>query len=272
MRLFVKDVEYNVHILGEGEPVLFLHGFTSRGSSWETSVRPIAEKYKVILIDLLGHGDTSKPQDPERYRIENAADDLAHVLQQLNISKVSVVGYSMGGRLAIAFVKRHPAMVEKLVLESSSPGLKTEQERQARIEQDENLADTILTKGIPEFVDYWTNIPLFESQKRLDEGIQNKVYEERLWNDALGLANSLKGMGTGAQGSWWEYLPEINCPVLLLTGSLDEKFCRTADEMMNKLKNGTHTTFLNKGHALHVEDPEKFGTIVLEFLSNSALE
>jgi 2-succinyl-6-hydroxy-2,4-cyclohexadiene-1-carboxylate synthase len=272
VRLFVKDVEYNVHIFGEGEPVLFLHGFTSRGSSWETSVRPLAEKYKVILIDLLGHGDSSKPQDPERFRIENAADDLADVLQQLNISRVSVVGYSMGGRLAITFVARHTAFVEKLVLESSSPGLRTELERQGRIAQDEKLANMILTKGVPAFVDYWTNIPLFESQKRLDEVTQNKVYEERLSNNALGLANSLKGMGTGAQGSWWEYLPEIQCPVLLLTGSLDEKFCRIAGEMEAGLKNVSQVTFLDKGHALHVEDPEKFGTIVLEFLSNSTLE
>jgi 2-succinyl-6-hydroxy-2,4-cyclohexadiene-1-carboxylate synthase len=265
----VKDVEYNVSILGEGEPVLFLHGFTSKGSSWKTSVRPLVEKYKVILIDLLGHGDTSKPQDPSRYCIEHAADDTADLLQQLNISRASVVGYSMGGRLAIAFAARNPSMVEKLVLESASPGLRSEQERRARIEQDEKLAEMILTKGIPYFVDYWTNIPLFQSQKLLDKGIQKKVYEERMSNDAMGLANSLKGMGTGAQGSYWECLDELNCPVLLVTGSLDEKFCRIADKMIKKLKNASHTTFLNKGHALHVEDPEKFGTIVLEFLSNS---
>ena len=142
----------------------------------------------------------------------------------------------MGGRLALSYAMEYPHRVRKLILESSSPGLKTEEERKNRQIQDHKLAQFILDKGIESFVDYWENIPLFSTQKSLPEAKQQEIRKQRLQNSPTGLANSLKGMGSGAQPSWWDRLSEFEVETLLLTGSLDQKFCSIAEQMVREMK------------------------------------
>jgi 2-succinyl-6-hydroxy-2,4-cyclohexadiene-1-carboxylate synthase len=88
-------------------------------------------------------------------------------------------------------------------------------------------------------------------------------------NSVTGLANSLIGMGTGAQKSWWDYLDHVSCDVLLITGELDEKFCKIANEMLGRLKNSKMMVVEGCGHAIHVEQAGKFGTIVSEFVQST---
>ena len=173
----------------------------------------------------------------------------------------------MGGRLALSFAMQYPEKVRKLVLESSSPGLKTEEERNSRQIQDERLANQILEHGIEEFVHYWENIPLFSSQKELPLQKQEMVREQRLQNSIMGLSNSLKGMGTGVQPSYWDKLSLFEIETLLVTGALDEKFCTIAEKMVASMKNAQWVKVDGCGHAIHVEHSEKFGTIVNGFLS-----
>ncbi|GHH97385.1 putative 2-succinyl-6-hydroxy-2,4-cyclohexadiene-1-carboxylate synthase [Neobacillus kokaensis] len=221
----------------------------------------------MLMPDIIGHGSTESPSAPERYQIEAAAKDIHHFLDQLGIKKFDLLGYSMGGRLALTFAILFPERVRKLILESASPGLLTDGERKQRCMKDAELAHFIKEKGIETFVDYWEEIPLFSTMKRLPLSLREKVRKQRLENSPLGLANSLLGMGTGTQPSWWSYLEKLECDVLLLTGREDQKFCRIAEEMLKSLKRGTWVTIENTGHAIHVEDREKFGTIVSDFLS-----
>jgi 2-succinyl-6-hydroxy-2,4-cyclohexadiene-1-carboxylate synthase len=186
----------------------------------------------------------------------------------MGIDQVDLLGYSMGGRLALTFALLYPGRVRKLILESTSPGLATEDEKQHRRMKDAELANFIKEQGIIAFVDYWEEIPLFSTMKRLPRETQEKIRKQRLKNSPIGLANSLLGMGTGSQPSWWSKLAELTCEVLLITGSEDHKFCATAKRMMKELKNSSWVVIEGSGHAIHVEEPEKFGTIVSDFLSN----
>ena len=104
----------------------------------------------------------------------------------------------------------YPEKVNSLILESASPGLKTEEERKARMKQDEYLAEMIQTKGIEEFVSYWENIPLFETQKNLPKDSSRSSSCGTTYATEKGLAESLLYMGTGMQPSWWDYLSESN--------------------------------------------------------------
>ena len=92
------------------------------------------------------------------------------------------------------------------------------------------------------------------------------IRQQRLAHSPLGLANSLLGMGTGSQPSWWDKLEYMKFPVLLLTGELDLKFCKIAKRMQQRLRNREWLTINHVGHAIHVEDGEKFGKIISEFL------
>ena len=100
----------------------------------------------------------------------------------MGIDKADILGYSMGGRLALSFAVLYPEFVRKLILESTSPGLESETERKNRRSQDEKLGKFILEQGIEKFVDYWENIPLFATQKGLPQAVQSAIREQRLTN------------------------------------------------------------------------------------------
>ncbi|MGM9923110.1 MAG: 2-succinyl-6-hydroxy-2,4-cyclohexadiene-1-carboxylate synthase [Bacillus sp. (in: firmicutes)] len=265
MKIESNGVAYEVEITGAGEPLLLLHGFTGDSSTWK-NLSDLHENYRCIMPDLIGHGKTDHPEKAERYRIEEAANDLRTILEKLNIDQVHVVGYSMGGRLGLAFAVLHSEKVKTLTLESASPGLATEEERDSRKRQDDRLAEKIEREGIASFVEYWQDIPLFQSQNRLAPQFKRQIHKQRLANSEKGLANSLRGMGTGVQPSWWNELQSLAMPVFLITGSYDEKFCRIAKAMKECIKRCEWRTIQEAGHAIHVENPEMFGRIVSGFV------
>lgn len=265
----LNGVSYYVHTKGKGEPLLLLHGFTGSSQTWRTFMKKFVKDYQVIAVDIIGHGQSAAPKEIKPYSMEAVVEALHELLQQLSLSQVNVIGYSMGGRLALSFAQRYPHLVKKLVLESASPGLKTREEQKLRKEKDEQLASRIVKNGIEEFVNFWEEIPLFRSQKQLPSYVQEAVRQERLSHTEIGLSNSLKGMGTGVQPSLWEKLDDLLMPVLLITGEVDQKFCLISKEMQTLIPNATSKIILGTGHAIHVEQPEIFGRIVSEFLATT---
>ena len=268
MLILLDKVRYNVEITGKkGNPaIILLHGFTGDHTTWKNLSNTLKASFQVVAIDLLGHGKTDSPDWLDRYKMENAAKDIIHLMDLLQIDSAHLLGYSMGGRLALGTAMLYPKRIKTLILESASPGLKTEQEKVSRMQSDDPWQFRILEQGIENFVNYWENIPLFQTQKRLPTDIQNQIRSQRLQNDPNGLANSLKGFGTGRQPSWWHKLQELDVPVLLMSGELDEKFCKIADEMNRLFPKSKTVEIKEAGHAIHVEEPDKFDTIVKKFL------
>jgi 2-succinyl-6-hydroxy-2,4-cyclohexadiene-1-carboxylate synthase len=269
MKTVINGIRYHVDECGEGYPLVLLHGFTGAASGWKPFCPIWGSSSRLLMIDLIGHGQTESPEEPSRYDIIKAAEDLASLLDELEIEKTDLLGYSMGGRLAITFASLYPERVRKMVLESTTPGLVSESEKAARVRQDQQLALKIQESGVEKFIDYWEGIPLFQSQLNLPGSVREQIRSQRLQNNPIGLANSLRGMGTGAQPSWWDKLGAFNFEVMLVTGELDVKFCEIAEQMESMLPRVSHMSIIDCGHAIHVEEPEKFGTIVSEFLSNT---
>ncbi|PWA08040.1 2-succinyl-6-hydroxy-2,4-cyclohexadiene-1-carboxylate synthase [Pueribacillus theae] len=262
----VNNLNLHVEMEGSGSPLLLLHGFTGSSHTWKPFIPFLSKKHTVIAIDMIGHGKSDAPHDPARYTLEKAADDTIALLDKMNIQTIHLLGYSMGGRLALMIACRYPDRISSLILESSSPGLKTEKERKARRSSDEKLAAFIEEKGITAFVDYWENIPLFQTQKRVTLEEREKVRANRLQNRVHGLANSLRGMGTGRQPSLWSCLPALNMPCLLLAGELDAKYVKIAKEMDKLLPRSNVTIFRDAGHTVHLEKSRPFVKTVAEFL------
>jgi len=269
MKHVIDGVTYNVEVTGEGFPLVLFHGFTGDSTTWKPFYFKWSNDRQLVSIDIIGHGKSDSPEDVKRYDMLSVIGDIKRVLEKLNLTKVDMLGYSMGGRLALSFAVQYPDFIRKLILESSSPGLETEEERWDRRKGDEKLCHYIEENGIAQFVDYWENIPLFATQKNLSEEKQEEIKQQRLQNNQVGLCNSLKGMGTGSQASWWEHLQTFLIETLLLTGTLDEKFCSIAQQMEKLMPNAKWIQVEGSGHAIHVEHPEKFGTIVSGFLKNS---
>jgi 2-succinyl-6-hydroxy-2,4-cyclohexadiene-1-carboxylate synthase len=269
MKTIINGVRYHVEQCGDGFPLVLLHGFTGAASTWEPFCPMWGKHSTLLMVDLPGHGQTESPGDTGRYDIKNVANDIKKLLDDLGIEKTDMLGYSMGGRTAITFANLYPERIRKLVLESTTPGLENPAERETRVQQDHKLALKIESEGLEKFIDFWESIPLFRTQLNLPNELREQIRSQRLMNNPIGLANSLRGMGTGAQPSWWDELTNFNFETLLITGELDKKFCLIADDMASKLPNAKHLSINDCGHAIHVEEREKFGTIVSEFLSNT---
>lgn len=270
-RILIGDAHLNVEQHGEpgsGTPLLLLHGFTGSATSWGSVVEALQPRW-TIAVDAFGHGLSDSPADPRRYAMERAVGDVAVVLDRLGVERADVLGYSMGGRLALGVAILAPDRVRRLVLESASPGLQTERERAERVAADEALAARIERDGVAPFVEYWERLPLFASQARLPRETRDAVRARRLQNDPLGLANSLRGMGSGAQPSFWERLGEVRAPTLLVTGADDAKFCGIAAAMRDRLGCARWEVVPGAGHAVHLEQPRRFAELVLEHLGHA---
>ena len=106
--MLINGIEYHVEARGAGEPLVLLHGFTGSGANWAAQVEAFATDFRVVTIDLLGHGQTESPSDPTRYAIEPAAADLIAIFDALELERVNLLGYSMGGRLALYTALSYP--------------------------------------------------------------------------------------------------------------------------------------------------------------------
>lgn len=253
----VNGLRYHAQVSGAeaGSPLVLLHGFTGCTENWQPLLEHLPHNLRVIRVDLPGHGHTDAPASANRYAMPEVARDLAAIFGNLKLRGVTLWGYSMGGRLALYFALNHPGYLSRLILESASPGLATDAERQQRAQQDNELADYILREGVAAFVDRWEALPLFASQRRLPAEARQRLREQRLRNSATGLAGSLRGMGTGVQPSLWDHLPGLDLPVNLLAGALDAKFVGIAQQMQALLPRATLHIIESAGHAVHLEAP-----------------
>lgn len=245
-------------------PVLFLHGFLGNRAEWRDLARSLSEGSMCLLIDLPGHGQNNQLQVPG-FTLDDWTNSLSVLLRQLDIPKVNIVGYSMGGRLALCFATAFPDHCHRMILESASPGLKTELERNERIRSDEHLVRRLEEHGLESFLDFWYDQPLFASLGKRSHLLAD-LKERRLNNDPAGLAASLRVLGTGRQPSLWDSLGKIGVPLLLLAGEKDAKYSRIARQMADLCPKAEVRIISDTGHNVHLEQPEQFKCAVQDFL------
>jgi 2-succinyl-6-hydroxy-2,4-cyclohexadiene-1-carboxylate synthase len=248
-------------------PALLLHGFTGSVEAWgETILAGLEPHARILAVDLPGHGESPAPPSSGEWGLEEVLAALLEVLDGVGVARADWIGYSMGGRIALAAGVLQPGRVRRMVLESARPGLPTEEERDRRRRQDELLARRLETGGIEAFVDFWLAQPLFATQGRLPARVRKEERARRLRQDPRALAAALRGMGTGNQPSFLDRLPEVRVPTLLLTGSQDRKFEGIARDMEELLSRGVHRSVRGAGHAVHLEAPERWLEAVVPFL------
>lgn len=249
----------HARVQGKGEPLLLIHGFTGSMEAWgEEVLNGLAQDHQVVAVDLIGHGASEKPADPQRYRVDEVLQDLCQLLDALEMEQACWLGYSMGGRIALAGAALKPTRLSSLILESASPGLRNENERRARRRADEALAEGILRGGMEAFVDHWMGLPLFATQGKLPPHIREATRRLRLKNSPEALAACLRGNGTGAQPSFWEDLEKIQIPTLLLAGEEDQKFTDINSQMAERMASAELRLIPMAGHSIHLENPFAF--------------
>lgn len=260
-----KNYQFHYDLTGnKNQPlILLLHGFTCDSQDFNQIISLLSQSYCCLAVDLPGHGKTKVIGDETCYNMSNTAQALIDLLDDLQIDKCLLLGYSMGGRLALYMTLYFPDRFEKVVLESASPGLKTEKDRSHRLQADLHIAQNLENSNLKEFLYNWYDRPLFQSLTKSPNFHQ--LIESRLANNPLELAKSLRNMGTGTQPSLWEQLAKNQIPLLLLVGEYDDKFT-TINAKIASLCPAANLEIVPKaGHNIHFENLDKFVAVVRQF-------
>ena len=261
------NYQFNYYFVGDRRKpiVLFLHGFMGSGEDFAVVANLLKSDFCCLLIDLPGHGHTEVSLDAN-YRMPELASAIVKLLTELSIKKCFLVGYSMGGRLALYLTLRFPQYFIKVVLESASPGLETKAARVNRIKQDLEVAKKLKNLDFALFLEQWYSNPLFISFKQHPN--YNQAIAKRLKNDPHKLAKSLRYMGLGSQPSLWQELKTNQIPLLSIVGELDRKFIAIAEKIASLSTNSKLEIVKNTDHNVHFEQPLMYAEILNSFWQN----
>jgi 2-succinyl-6-hydroxy-2,4-cyclohexadiene-1-carboxylate synthase len=243
-----------VQRLGSGPTLVWLHGFTQTKDSAHRFRSILAGTGELLTLDLPGHGENAAI----RASLSQTGDLLAEVLPD---EPFVLGGYSYGARVALHFALAHPARLRGLVLLGATRGIESPTERGDRRRRDDDLANRIEEIGTEAFLDEWLSQPMFATLP--DDPLERASRS----SDALGLANSLRLSGTGAQEWLAPQLPSLSTPTLTLAGSNDAKFSLEAAAIAQGVQHGACASVIDASHAAHLERPQQVADLVESFRS-----
>jgi len=232
--------------------LVLLHGFTHSGASWQRVADALGERYRPLAPDLRGHASASTLTPVS---LDAVLGDLGALAGEGS----TLVGYSMGGRIALHAALAFGPRIGRLVLIGASPGVADPGERAARRRADERLAEEVQGMAIEVFARRWAQTPVLAG---LPAAVAAEVHADRLRSTPQGLARALRGLGTGALPSLWERLDQLTIPVTLVLGERDTKFREVAAAMAAGLQRGDVVVVPEVGHAVHLQAPEAVAAVI----------
>jgi 2-succinyl-6-hydroxy-2,4-cyclohexadiene-1-carboxylate synthase len=235
------------------------------GSSadWTATTEALADRYRTVAVDLPGHGRSTGRAGAD-YTVEGAATAVIQALQAVvDDGPPALIGYSMGGRVALCAALSGRLNLQALVLESTSPGTQDEADRTARRRTDAERARRI-RDDLEGFLADWYRQPLFASLARHD--LVDEMVARRAQNAPNELARAVEGFSPGRQASLWERLPDLQIPTLALTGALDPKYPDLIRRMGEQAPRVESALVEGAGHNVHAERPAAFQRRVRRFL------
>jgi 2-succinyl-6-hydroxy-2,4-cyclohexadiene-1-carboxylate synthase len=240
---------------GDGPAVVLVHGFTQTRSS----MAPLATRLgtATVAVDLPGHGGSASVS-------ANLDAAAALVAEAAGDGPYDVVGYSLGGRVALHLACAAPPGLRRVVALSASPGIPDADARTRRLERDVAMADALERDGdVDRFLDAWLANPLFATlpASRADRSGRRE-------NTAAGLADSLRRCSVGAQRWLGEELVAASVPVLFACGARDDPFVEAADRLARRSGAVGLVVIPGAGHVVHLEQPELTARHVEAFLAH----
>ena len=238
-------IHYEAH--GEGPPVLLSHGYSATCRMWDGQIAALKDRYRVIVWDMRGHGESDYPTDRAAYSEEATVGDMAAVLDACGVERAVIGGLSLGGYMSLAFNARHPERVRALMLFDTGPGFKNPEARTQWNERAEQRAQALEANGLAAL------------------GASDEVLMSR-HRSADGLAGAARGMLAQADGRVIESLEGVRVPTLVLVGADDKNFLNATDYMARKIPGAAKVVIPGAGHAANLHQPAAFNEATLSFL------
>jgi len=248
----------SVREYGAGPPLVALHGFTLTGAQFEPLANHLGRS--ILAPDLPGHGTTRvTPVD-----VPTTIAALTQWLQGVD-TPVPVLGYSMGGRIALSLALDRPSVVDRLIMVSAGPGIEDSYSRAMRTAEDSELAGRIRNGGMNRFVDEWLSAPV-TSTASVDEATRSADRAVRAENTPSGLAAAVAGLGQGTFPYLGDRLGKLGMPLLVVSGARDERYTEQSAAMAKAAPNGEHVVIEGAGHNVVLEAPGELAAAVEDFL------
>ncbi|WP_373542529.1 2-succinyl-6-hydroxy-2,4-cyclohexadiene-1-carboxylate synthase [Chamaesiphon sp.] len=249
---------YQWHFTRTGDrtlpPLLLLHGWMGSSADYTEIIDRLKSQFDCIAIDLPGHGKT-EVIDEYGYGFVNTAIGIIQLLDSLTIDCCSIAGYSFGGRLALYLALEFPDRCDRVMLESTSPGLATDVERQARVKSDRQISDRLATDNFSDFVRDWYQQSIFVGIDKHPH-FPNLIHRRIATNQPLNLAKSLKFAGLGMQPYLGERLKISTRSILLIVGKLDRKFVSINRELHQRCPHTNLKIVPSCSHNVHFQNPQ----------------
>lgn len=242
--------------------LVLLHGFTGSAASWDAVRTHLPDDAPTLTPTLAGHQGSARPAASGGFEAE--VDRLAELVHRAGFAGSRVVGYSLGGRVAVGLLVRHPGLFATATLIGVNPGIGDPGEREARAAQEEDWARLLEREGVPTFVAAWEALPLWNTQDALDPEAAARQRRVRLSHDGAALAGALRALGLAAMPDYRPRLGDIAVPVDLVVGEHDGKFRGLAADMAARLARARTVVLPGAGHNVVLERPEEIARLIQE--------
>lgn len=270
-RVKVNGIHYVCHIHEHSKSLpylLMLHGFMGDQRVFSHLSDDLKKSCNPITIDLLGHGESDKPDDPTTYQEEQQVDHILSLIHEIDKSPLFLYGYSMGGRLALKVAQAAPDLFKGLILESTNPGLVDEVEREKRRILDKKRAESI-KENFPAFLQDWEALSLFT----LPEGVHSELAEfyDQIHSeqDPDAMAAVIRGFSPGSMKPVTKKYQNYYHPVLLIAGTEDQKYV-AINKKMKQLFPKARLKILKAGHRVHLDNPRALGKEINSFIEQNS--
>jgi pimeloyl-ACP methyl ester carboxylesterase len=234
------DLYYKDH--GTGAPVVLMHGYSDTSQAWRPQIEALGSRYRLVTLDMRGHGRTVAPDDPEAYSEAHVVADLSALLRHLGIARAVIGGLSLGGYMSLRFYLAHPEVVRALVLCDTGPGYRNAEAREDWNRRAFARAEDLEARGL--------------AALRHNAG----------HTSATGLARAARGMLAQFDSAAIDVLPKIAVPTLVIVGSEDKPFLGATEYMARKIGGARRVVIDGAGHVANVDRPEPFNAALLAFL------
>jgi 3-oxoadipate enol-lactonase len=257
MIIHLNQIDLYFEDQGAGIPLVLLHGYPLDHSIWQAVAPTLAEHARVIVPDLRGHGRTDAPEG--KYPMRLVADDIACLLDALEIPKAVVVGHSMGGYVALAFAQAYPQRLLGLGMVASQAAADTPERREGRLV----TAREVLLNGMAEIAE---SMPAkLTTQARLIPMLRGLILATR----PRGASGILQGMAE--RPDMTSFLAQIIAPAVVIAGGSDALIpVEKAIEMAHDMPHARLVTLPDAGHMPMVEFPERVAEELVELVHQAA--
>lgn len=247
--------------------IIFLHGFLGQGNDWLDVVEQLKNDFYCVLIDLPGHGQSDHIESELNNGFNQWHQLINECLDSLNIHSFHLVGYSLGGRVALDYARTQTTSILSLVLESSHIGLIDQEDKNKRLISDQKWANKFANKPIKEVLKEWYQQAVFSD---LSAKEKQQLVTEKSENIGKSTSNALMATSLSKQALALPFLENNNLSVFYLYGEEDSKF-KALSERFNHFKNIKIHSFLGVGHNIHHVNPIQYAQLIHKFITKKKI-